>query len=421
MSKNNSSSTVITGKTAPQPAATAAQVQGKSTAGPLAGSRDPAAAAEADRFEASARDFLQNSIDIGSDDDTVRLGQALSGAGEADPDAADEQPETNAAAEEADPNEAAAAAEVSGENTVSNEAGEEATDGDPVAEAEAEAGTEADDKSGEIEDGKWPKSYLKRINKLTEKTERLAERLEEQAAEATQLREENERLKTQQPEAHSAPVAAVTDAEQSLTARIAQIEEHLEFIEANPNGATVGEQEFSPAQLRTAKRNYERELRATESDLSEMQRGRKARTEQLGQVLVTRHPWMGEKGNADRAKVDAFLNRYPALKAIPEGRVLAADAVAYQNLIAKHAARAASTTGTATNAPANAPVPAAPTRAVTPARPAARPAARPPGRPGAQPVAVGARRTNTDAAHKRFMETGDSAAGKELVASFLED
>lgn len=364
------------------------------------GSRDPNAAAEADKFEAQARDFLQNAINIGSDDDTVKLEQALSGAGEAAPRDADEQPEPKAAAEEADPNEVTAGAEDSGEDTVSNEEPGAEDEGDPAAEAETE------EKPGENEDGgKWPKSYLKRINKLTEKIERL----EEQANEAAQLREENERLKTQQPEAQGAPVA-VTDSEQKLSSRIAQIEEHLEFIEANPNGAVVGEQEFTPAQLRTAKRNYERELRAAEGELIEAQRGRKVRMEHLGKVLTERHPWMGEKGNADRAKVDAFLNRYPALKEIPEGRVLAADAVAFQNLLLKQAARSATTNGTATNAPAK-PATAAP----------ARPAARPPGRPAAQPVAVSARRTNTSAAQKRFMETGDSDAGRELVASFLED
>lgn len=403
--KNKSSSTGTTVNPAPQPAAVPAQVQGKPTASPLLGSRDSGAAAEAVDFEAKAKDFLANSI-IGSDDDTTKLAQALSST-EAAGDAADEQPQPGATAEDSNPSEENAEATDSGEDNDSTEAGDEPEGETAATDDETEAEGESDEASGDPN---------KQLRGLKRKADRMKKALDRRDEELEQLREENERLKTGTGQGETSPVpVAVSSDEQSLLARVAKLEDSLEFIESNPDGAVVGEQSFTAEQMRKARRDFERQLRATEAELTDLQRGRKARTEQLGQVLATRHPWMMEKGNALRATVDAFLNRYPALKAIPEGRIMAADAIAYQQQLNKAQANGTGTkpaTNGHTNGHANG----------RPAVPAPRPpAARPPGRPGAQPVSVNGQRASAGAAHKRYMETGDLAAGKELVASLLAD
>lgn len=411
---------------APQPAASTAPARGESTARRVQGQADPQAVTDQAVFESEAMNLLADALGDGegADEGTAELAQALTPARNkqrGQRTEARQQPGGTEDAAESEPSEEAATEENTGESTVSNEHAdgdlandEDAGDADETGDVTAEAGTETEQEqeqeeqdaetgSGDEDGRKWPKSYLKRINKLTTKIERL----EEAAQDAATLREENQRLKEQMEQAgagNGIPNVPVTSAEEGITQEIAKLEQTLDFIESNPDGATVGERTYTAEELRTLRRRYSDQLMDKRMDLRESQRARKASAQRIEEAVAQWHPDMAERNSQKRTAVEKLLGQYPVLKSDPFFKLLVADAVAHRASVAAQQKKAAHTTGTATNGAA---------------RPAGKPAPRPPGKPQAQPVTVNGRRQNTVSAQKRFMETGDSKAGLELVNSLF--
>lgn len=441
MSKKNStkSSAGTTVNPAAQPAAPAAPAsaavagsrpaKAKTTAGPVLGSTDAQAADDGGEQDALAQ--LANAIEIGSESGEMTLDAALAGgrSKRTKPKTADKTPvEEDESAEDQNSGEETARAESTGEPqdqednlSDSSDPKNPDPDSDPHAEAQDPENPDAndpDDAGVEDDDRKWPKSYLRRVNKLTEKIERL----EAQQAEVESLREENERLKSAPPaEAVGAAPAAVTNEEQTLAQKIARFEETLDFIEANPDGAKVGEREYSPAELRAERRRYQAALEDARFEMRVARQKRTERAEQLQEHLVTRHPWMKDKASPARAKVEEIIRRYPALRDIPEARVFLADGLAFQNLLNRAAKANGNGNGNGNghsngsangNGHANG-------NGNRPAPPPPRPAARGPGRPSASPLPVNGRRASLQRTEDAFMETGDFEAGKTLIESRL--
>jgi hypothetical protein len=407
--------------TAPAAAAPAAPAPARAKAKTTAGPAETPATDAAD-FEQEASAFLQESINIGSDAEDLELDAALAGkANRANP-AADTTPVADdAPAEDQTSGEDTAATEATGDTPEQDDSAnnDETDDSDdpetPAAETEAETetDTEVDDEAV-----KWPKSYLRRINKLTEKIERL----EEQANEAAQLREENDRLKANPaPDGLGSSSAAVTSEEQTLQQQLAKVEETLDFIEAHPEGATIGERQWSPEELRQQKRAYERKMRELEAGLVDAKRRRAERAEALGQRLAERHPWMKDRKHPGYARVEEIVRMYPAFRDIPEARTMIADHLAFQGLLDRMAKQGANGNGNGTaNGHANG-KPAANGNGHKPAPPPPRPPARGPGKPAATPMPVNGRRASLQQAESRFLDSGDHEAGKTLISSLLGD
>lgn len=436
MSKKNStkSSAGTTVNPAAQPAAPAAPAsaavagsrpaKAKTTAGPVLGSTDAQAADDGGEQDALAQ--LANAIEIGSESGEMTLDAALAGgrSKRTKPKTADKTPvEEDESAEDQNSGEDTALAESTGEPQDQEDNLSEDPETDPNSDPQAEddeaegEGDEQNDDDGDDEDGrKWPKSYLRRVNKLTEKIERL----EAQQAEVESLREENERLKSAPPaEAEGAAPAAVTNEEQTLAQKIARFEETLDFIEANPDGAKVGERDYSPADLRAERRRYQAALEDARFEMRVARQKRNERAEQLQEHLVTRHPWMKDKASPARAKVEEIIRRYPALRDIPEARVFLADGLAFQNLLNRAAKANGNGNGNGhSNGSANGNGHAN-GNGNRPAPPPPRPAARGPGRPSASPLPVNGRRASLQRTEDAFMDTGDFEAGKTLIESRL--
>lgn len=404
--------------TAPAPAASAAPAPARAKAKTTAGPAETPATDAAD-FEQEATAFLAESINIGSDAEDLQLDAALAGqARRGQPNAADTTPvDEDDTAEDQTSGEETAATEATGDTPEQDDSADtdetDDSETDPKADTRTEAETEADDEAV-----KWPKSYLRRINKLTEKIERL----EEQATEAEQLREENERLKANPaPEPLGHAPGAVTTEEQTLQQQLAKVEETLDFIEANPEGATIGDRQWTPEELRQQKRAYERKMREIEAGLVDAKRKRAERAEALGQKLVERHPWMKDRKSPGHARVEEIVRMYPAFRDIPEARTMIADHLAFQGLLDRMARQQAAGNGNGNGHAANG-KPAANGNGHKPAPPPPRPpAARGPGKPGATPMPVNGRRASLQKAESTFLETGDHEAGKTLISSLLSD
>jgi hypothetical protein len=405
------SSSLETRNPTPETSAHPRPAKGKTTAGPVKRSVTPKPATEtSDDHEASAMAELTAALGIGD--------EAASAAASETPD------DTNdSAAEPEFTGEESALDDASGE-TAQEESDPQAsdssddTDPDSDPESNAEAAAEgADDDAGDDEgaNGKWPKSFRRRINKLTEKIERL----EAQAEEAQSLREENERLKTQTAEA-PASSAPVTDAEHTLAAKLAKLETALDDIEAFPDHMTHGIEldgkQWTAKQVREEKREIARRMRDVEDELREHRRQRSARAEQVTSAIAERHPWMKDRKHQATAHVESLLRRYPVLKDIPEARLWIADGMAYQaQLMRASKTNGNGTNGHATNGAANG------NGAPKPAPPPPRPVSRGPGKPAASPMAMNGARSNLRKTEERFFNDGDSEAGKDLVASLLGD
>lgn len=275
------------------------------------------------------------------------------------------------------------------------------------AQATADEGVaEADDEALEAlaRERKWPKSYLRRIKQLNAKARSEVAAREEQI---TALRDEVEQLRKNP----AAAPAVVTDVEAQLQADIAAAERVIDFVDDNPEGATTPDQrQWTREELRAEKRKAERLLREKEDELRGVRTQRSEANKRVDTILPTRHPALKDRTSEQSRAMDALLQQFPVLKSDPVLRLLVSDATAYAVQLQRQKAKAPvpTTNGTATNG-----------RVVTPARPAAAVVARAPGKPRATAPAVNGTRANVRAAETRFMESGDPAAGKELLERFL--
>lgn len=251
---------------------------------------------------------------------------------------------------------------------------------------------------------KWPKSYLRRIKQLNAKTRSELASREEQI---TALRSEVEQLRKNPAAAEAAP----TDIERQLQDDIAAAERVIDFVDDNPEGATTPDQrQWTREELRAEKRKAERLLREREDELRGVRTQRSEANKRVDVILPTRHPALKDRTSEQARAYDALLKQFPVLKSDPVLRLLVSDATAFAVQLQRQKAKATVTTtnGTATNG-----------RVVTaPARPAAA-VQRAPGKPRATAPAVNGARANVRAAETRFMESGDPAAGKELLERFL--
>lgn len=440
MSKKKPSSTSpgTTVNPGAQPAAVATPVappqpaKAKTTAGPASLPVPATDAAEFDEQSAIAQ--LASSINIGSESDEISFGGLLEGSTKGGKRrTADRTPvaEDEPAEDQDNTGEEAADADATGDNPNEEETSDSSqdpnadpnpeTEADPNADPEADAQAEAEDEpAGDDEDTrKWPKSYLRRVNKLTEKLERMDERLQS-------LQDENDRLKeTPAAESGAAPVHAVTSEEARLQTEIERCEATLDFIDDNPQGAqTPDGRQWSAEELRKQRRQYERNLREAEDNLRTVKRKRTERAEAIQSMLVERHPFMKDRANPMRARVEEIVRQYPAFRDIPEARMMIADHLVLQQLLNRAAAGKANGNGNghgnaergARNAENGT---AAGTTRPAPAPP--RPAARAPGRPGAAPLPVNGQRSNLRKTEQLFHESGDPVAGKALLESLLPD
>lgn len=383
----------------------AAKAKAKPTAGPA-----PTPATNADNIpsEAALLAQLEGMLNIGSP--AQPQGQA-----------GDETPVAPGHPAEDQTNTGEDFAEVATEATGDNPANEEEVspetdteDEDQTANANADDADEDDEDDAELEGAErklWPKSYRRRITKLTRKVEALeSERTELQA-----LREENERLKTQGTEATATQSQAnghpaLTPEEQKASAEVERLEALLDEIDENPDGLTTpdgngGHREWTALELRKARRIYERQLDDAEDALRDMRKARKAQVSQIETALPERHPWLKDRTHQGTLAVDALLRKYPVLREIGEARLFIADAVAYELLRRKIAAKSGNGNGHA-NGNGN-------------GQDAPKPAPRPAARPGAQPAALNARAAHLADQEKRFLESQDPDAGTELLKSIL--
>ncbi len=410
---------------------------------PTAGPAETPATDDAAGFEQEATAFLQESINIGSDAGDLQLDAALAGkARRGKPTTADRTPvDEDAPAEDQIPGEDTADTEATGETPDQDESADTETDlsDDPEnpdsettteAEAETETEDEFDDDDAALEATaaakKWPPSFLRKIKRERRKQRRLEAQLDETSNAVQELREENERLKAEPAGLGSTRPGTVSTEEQKLEQQLAKVEETLDYIEEHPDGATIGDRQWTPEEMRQQKRAYERRRREIEIEMVDAKRRRNERAEALGQKLIERHPWMKDRKHPGHARVEEIVRMYPAFRDIPEARTMIADHLAFQGLLDRMARQTAAGNGNGNgngngHAHANG-KPAANGNGHRPAPPAPRPPmARAPGKPGASPMPVNGRRASLQKQEDSFMETGDHEAGKALISSFLND
>lgn len=296
----------------------------------------------------------------------------------------------------------------SGEETAGTEettGDEDSNEPEPTAEANAEAeGEPADDEALDAlaRERKWPASYLRRIKKLNAKVREVEGARE---AELTQLREEVEQLRSNP----GAAQAVVTDAEQAIASQIARAEQVLDFVDDNPDGATTADGvNWTREQLRQERRKAERLLREKETELHTVKQKRAEAARNLETMLPQRHPALKDRTSEHSRALDTLLRNFPVLRNEPALRLMASDAMAFALLREKVKGSGHGNGSVATPAVAAAP-------------PAPRPALRPPGKPAAQAAPVNRAKASLRTAEQRFMESGDSEAGRQLIESMLGD
>lgn len=233
------------------------------------------------------------------------------------------------AAEEPEPIEEEAAAEESDLQDDTEESTPEAEDEDEALEALAAA-------------KKWPKSFIRKMQRERAKRRELESRLTE--------------LESRQPQAngngtHDAPPAK---AEQDLQAKAAKLRSAIAWLDRNRDGATVKddkgvERELSAEDVQEWRDKYAEELDDARFELRAIKRDREAESVRASEGLKVRHPWMFEAGNPDRSKVEAFIRQNPEFDN-GKGRMLVADGYSYQRLL-ERAAKAAGTNGKGAPAP----------------------------------------------------------------------
>ncbi len=355
---------------------------------------------------AEPEDDLQDGALLDDEErDATETTEGATTEGDDDGAAADETPVSEGVAAEDE-----ASGEVTAETT--EDGGEtespEHSGGEETQAAADDAVEGADDEALEAlaRERKWPKSYLRRIKQLNAKARSELAAREEQI---TALRDEVEQLRKNPAAAAAVP----TDVEQQLQADIAAAERVIDFVDDNPEGATTPDQrQWTREELRAEKRKADRLLREKEDELRRVRAQRSEANKRVDVLLPTRHPALKDRTSEQARAYDALLKQYPVLKSDPVLRLLVSDATAYAVTLQRQKAKAPvpTTNGTATNG-----------RVVTPARPAAAVVQRAPGKPRATAPAVNGTRANVRAAETRFMESGDPAAGKELLARFLTD
>jgi hypothetical protein len=403
-----------------------APVKGKTTAGsapkPPATPQAQALETEAD-FERSAIELLTESV-TGADDEAA-IPAARS--------AAETPVEQTVTAEETVTGEEAAASQLTGTPEKETQSPHTEAEPGPTAGADDDDDEDLDDAALEAKarEKNWPASYLRRMKRERRKTRRLEERLDELEA----LREENEQLKTKAAADAPAPVA-VTNAELSLTGEIEHLRHKSSKIREAIRIASVNGVERVTVQFDGADKPIEVSIGEAENaleiladkvsdkkdDLRAQRREREGLRERFDTAVAERHPWMADKKNPARARVEEIIRRYPALQHIAEARFWIAGALAFDAMMARQAQangnagavagageKGRKGAGENSSSPPGSPAP-------VPPRPAGRTT-----RPAASPMAVNGQRATLQAQEKTFLESGDPEAGKALLTAILSD
>lgn len=258
---------------------------------------------------------------------------------------------------------------------------------------------------------RWPKSYFKRLNKVTRDNAQLKGALQELIRTVEQLSQKVEPEREEPTQNLSSPVgldeAILGPEARRVQQAIAQRRDWIEDLNRNLGQIERGEPPtdrqgkpvpWSREQIQTALPAFTEQIDDLKADLRDLRRERRKEGQALEHSLVQRHPWMADKTNHDYQVVRGVLERYPILDRIPEARTWLADGLAYQRLLEK-ALKAIGQDGGGAQARA------APARA--PARPAAVPRRLPP------------RETEVLNRTKRFLETGNPEDGKALLEQLL--
>ena len=259
----------------------------------------------------------------------------------------------------------------------------------------------------------WPKSYLRRIQRERAKARKAAEQLADLQRKVDDLEASRPPRADAAGASEDADTAPVTDEETRLTREAEKLAGALRTLARNRDGMTITEngqpRELSPEEVEEAREDYRRRLARTDLKLETLREQRQERSRHLEAQVIAQHPWMADKASQDRALVEAVFRQYPALAAVPGMRLILANNLAYGQL----RARAAKANGGSANGNGNG------NGHGQPAPPPPRTAPRTPARASGAPTPLHGDRAALGAAHKRFNETGDHDAGKELVSALL--
>jgi len=315
--------------------------------------------------------------------------------------------------------------DAAGDNQSSQEQQQQAeAETEVEAEADANAGDDTDDEATNVaDDDPWPKSAVKKVGKLRGRVETLQEQLETVQAELAELK--------QQPASNAPEPVAVTDGELNLNGQIDSMRNRASLIKQAIRAAErAGDERVSvtfpgadkpiECSLGDAEQALETlgdQIADKKGDLRNLRTERQTLRTAFEQAVKERHPWMSDKANPARAKVEDILRRYPALQQMPEARFWIAGAMAFEAVLsAERGTRSAKQNGNGSNGNGHANGNGRPAPAPRSALPAPRL-----NRPGAAPMPVNRAKAGQNSAMQRFAKNGDPEAGKELVASLLMD
>lgn len=333
---------------------------------------EPAAPPEADNTETP-----------GDDEVTAATDDIITPEAEADDepgDAAEESPAEPAAEDE----------------TASDESTEPEADEDLA--ALAEKSNEELEQEGK-EKG-WSPSFIKARQKYRRQYLEAKAQFEQKLQELESRAPAEPEAEVEPSPAPAAPQVA-TGPEEAMLNELAQLKRAIKTIDENPDGMTLGNQNYSPDQLLKAREEYAEQVEQLRVNLTLHRRDVQQRLAAEHAQVVKDHAWLKSKSDPHAATVRHALTQYPVLRSIPDGVTMLAEAMEYRRL--KAAGKLPATQGTVTTAPVRKPAPAA----------------KSPSRPGAAPLAMPRKEAGLSAAHQKVMKTGSVEDATALLAQII--
>ncbi len=293
------------------------------------------------------------------------------------------EPTTESAeATEKTPDDAAAdAAEEKGKDDVLSQDEPEAETSEPTAEPSDR---------GELE---YPK-FKKRVDQLTAQKKEAQAKIAELESKLVELQSKPEPATTPAPASTPSNPFQHVQSYAALKAEEANAEQVIEWCDANEDGAVLkqndGEREYTSQEVRAIRRNAEKALRKDLPAHSEYLRAR----EHFDHQAVEAYAWWKDKAAGEYQAAAQLLRVFPEMAKFPDYKISVGDFIEGRR---------------ARMAKASKPTPAAAPRKA-PAQPTA---------PAAQPAPVEPSAARSDAARKRFAQSGNVDDLAKLIAADL--